>query len=171
MPNPEIWRYSGKGGAGNRGRKQSPEHVRNRVAATQEAISKLRRACVVCSEEFTPTRPAQRYCTGRCWMVVAQRRRVRKKALKVPAGLFAEMQAGQANKCAICGCEGGSEDNRGDRLAVDHDHETGVVRGLLCHKCNTAIGLLRDDPEVLRRAADYLDRPPFNIEMEVAVQC
>ena len=32
-------------------------------------------------------------------------------------------------------------------LSVDHCHETGKVRGLLCHRCNTAIGLLRDDPE------------------------
>ncbi|WP_165967021.1 endonuclease domain-containing protein [Actinomadura sp. 7K507] len=39
---------------------------------------------------------------------------------------------------------------------VDHDHESGAVRGIACHGCNTGMGQLRDDPIVLRRAADYL---------------
>jgi recombination endonuclease VII len=39
---------------------------------------------------------------------------------------------------------------------VDHDHQTKVVRGLLCRKCNAALGLLEDNPELLTRAADYL---------------
>lgn len=43
-------------------------------------------------------------------------------------------------------------------LAVDHDHETGCLRGLLCEGCNRGIGLLRDDPDLLRRAADYIER-------------
>lgn len=41
-------------------------------------------------------------------------------------------------------------------LSVDHDHETGLVRGLLCHGCNVGIGYLRHDPETLERAAAYL---------------
>ncbi|MFG2001358.1 endonuclease VII domain-containing protein [Spirillospora sp. NPDC048911] len=40
---------------------------------------------------------------------------------------------------------------------VDHCHETGAVRGLLCPECNTGMGQLRDDPATLRRAADYLE--------------
>lgn len=42
-------------------------------------------------------------------------------------------------------------------LAVDHDHETGLIRGLLCANCNRAIGMLNEDPNVLREAADYLE--------------
>ncbi|MFI0446134.1 endonuclease VII domain-containing protein [Actinomadura sp. 6N118] len=43
-------------------------------------------------------------------------------------------------------------------IHVDHCHETGEVRGLLCPECNTGMGQLRDDPVTLRRAADYLER-------------
>jgi hypothetical protein len=41
---------------------------------------------------------------------------------------------------------------------LDHDHATGVVRGMLCFPCNAAIGHLRDDPQVVRRAAAYLEK-------------
>jgi hypothetical protein len=43
-------------------------------------------------------------------------------------------------------------------LHVDHDHATGRVRRMLCMECNTSIGKLKDDPALLRRAADYIER-------------
>src|SRR5690606_5587543 len=58
----------------------------------------------------------------------------------------------QGGVCAICHQECQTRNS----LAVDHCHETGRVRGLLCNRCNRALGLLRDDPEVIRRAASYL---------------
>ena len=61
----------------------------------------------------------------------------------------------QKSKCAICG----SEETRRkgtENLAVDHDHETGKIRGLLCHKCNRGIGFLQDSTEVLKKAIIYL---------------
>ena len=54
--------------------------------------------------------------------------------------------------CQICG----STESRNGKLAIDHDHSTGEFRGMLCHKCNMAIGLLNDDVEVLSKAIDYL---------------
>lgn len=63
------------------------------------------------------------------------------------------------NKCAICRQPETNIDRRTGalkRLAVDHCYASGVVRGLLCFNCNTAIGKMGDDPERLRLAADYL---------------
>ena len=57
----------------------------------------------------------------------------------------------QGGVCAICGGT-----NATSRLAVDHDHLTGNIRGLLCIRCNAGLGLFRDDPTILSAAIDYL---------------
>lgn len=64
------------------------------------------------------------------------------------------MLLSQDGKCAICGTE--TSAGKG-RFSVDHDHGTGKIRGLLCNNCNAGIGLLKDDPRVLRYAANYLE--------------
>ena len=64
--------------------------------------------------------------------------------------------AQQDGVCAICGelpAKG-----RGRRLVVDHDHETGEIRGLLCGLCNVALGYLREDPKLFDRAKAYLNQ-------------
>ena len=61
----------------------------------------------------------------------------------------------QNGGCAICG--GGTSKNH---FAVDHDHSTGEVRGLLDAECNKALGRFRDDAARFRSAAAYLDNPP-----------
>lgn len=65
------------------------------------------------------------------------------------------MLASQGGGCAICQ----KPDGEGkDRLHLDHDHETGKARGLLCGPCNRGIGMLRDDPALVRKALDYLEK-------------
>lgn len=67
----------------------------------------------------------------------------------------------QNYKCAICGEEVflfGDLKNRNKVAHVDHDHETGEVRGLLCDKCNRGLGFFRDNPEYLLKAASYLKK-------------
>jgi len=59
----------------------------------------------------------------------------------------------QDRKCAICGKDQ-SELKR--RLCVDHDHETGRVRGLLCHECNLGLGRFQDNAFLLLQAANYM---------------
>ena len=58
----------------------------------------------------------------------------------------------QNHVCAIC------HTRQKRRLAIDHDHETGIVRGLLCDLCNRGLGYFKDVPERLRLAAEYLER-------------
>jgi len=65
---------------------------------------------------------------------------------------YKTMNDSQNGVCAICGF-----DNNGKPLYVDHDHRTNKIRGLLCQKCNTAIGLLYDDPDIIKKAAKYLE--------------
>jgi hypothetical protein len=67
---------------------------------------------------------------------------------------YVERVAAQRGLCAICA----GVNPAGHRLSVDHDHATGKVRGLLCHACNAGMGKLRDDPALLRAAADYLEK-------------
>ena len=66
---------------------------------------------------------------------------------------FKLLLAEQSGVCAICGLP---ETGRFSRLSVDHDHDDNSVRGLLCSACNSGIGRLKDNPELLIRAAEYL---------------
>jgi hypothetical protein len=87
----------------------------------------------------------------------------RRLQLKADYGLtpeqYDQMLLEQGGVCAICRQPETSErDGKVMRLPVDHCHSTGRVRGLLCHKCNRAIGLLGDNVDLLSRAIDYLKK-------------
>jgi hypothetical protein len=71
---------------------------------------------------------------------------------------YDQMFDNQAGLCAICE-QPETMTYRGvvKQLCVDHDHVTGEVRGLLCAACNFAIGKFKDDPALLRAAAQYLE--------------
>lgn len=66
---------------------------------------------------------------------------------------YRAMEQAQGGVCKICK---GPPCGKAKRLSVDHCHRTGKIRGLLCSKCNTMIGLADDDPTVLDRATAYL---------------
>lgn len=95
----------------------------------------------------------------------ADRTHVRAALIKSKYGIslqdYDAMIAIQNGKCAICG-EAESirsklkKDDTPVRLSIDHDHETGEVRGLLCRRCNAGIGCFRDDPKIIRSALLYL---------------
>jgi hypothetical protein len=95
--------------------------------------------------------------TSRAWYAAnkdrarATSRRLKLKGYGLTVEQFGEMLALQQGACLIC---------LQQMLipVVDHDHVTGRVRGLLCRKCNSALGLLQDSPTVLRRAVRYLTR-------------
>lgn len=63
---------------------------------------------------------------------------------------YEEMNRAQGGGCAVCGLP----DNQ--KLGIDHCHQTGRVRGLLCKKCNTALGMVGDEPSLLEQLKVYL---------------
>lgn len=93
-----------------------------------------------------------------------ERYRFSKYGLTRPA--FFALKKKQRSRCPICLTSFDHGDRR-RRVSVDHCHATGTVRGLLCTSCNTALGLLNDSPDSLRRAIEYLRRNTLKLE-EVA---
>jgi len=66
----------------------------------------------------------------------------------------AEMEVSQQGRCAICGIH--ASETPKSQLCVDHDHQTGSVRALLCDNCNVGLGRFNDNPDSLRAAAAYI---------------
>lgn len=65
----------------------------------------------------------------------------------------------QGHKCEICETKF-TKKGRGAYPVVDHNHKTGVVRGVLCHTCNAGLGMFKDSPHRLENALHYLSRSP-----------
>ena len=74
--------------------------------------------------------------------------------------IYNELSKKQDHKCAICHKEETAKQRHSNlikRLAVDHCHTTGDIRGLLCSRCNMGIGMLFDNEELLKNAVSYLE--------------
>ena len=83
---------------------------------------------------------------------------IRKAHLQTTYGLTLEdydyMLENQNEGCAICGTK---DTGKWKHFCVDHNHKTGEVRGLLCHKCNLGLGALNDDLDIIKKAIVYLE--------------
>lgn len=77
------------------------------------------------------------------------RTRARLRKYGISAEELAQLETARKGRCDICG--------KSRKLVIDHDHKTGKVRGMLCSPCNTALGLFRDKPKIMRRAAKYVE--------------
>lgn len=82
----------------------------------------------------------------------SQRQTRRKRVYGVNDEHYQDMLTKQSNSCAIC------QKLIGWEAAVDHCHKTNIVRGLLCSSCNTGIGMLKDDTNILKNAIIYLEK-------------
>ena len=114
--------------------------------------------CIRCGidrppERFEPRRRTCRDCVNTAARAARRRtytsERHRWYEYRLTPEVFDAMVAAQGGRCAIFGRIPGT-------LAVDHDHRSGLVRGLLCGPCNIGLGHLRDQPVLCDRAADYL---------------
>ena len=76
-----------------------------------------------------------------------------KKRRIIRAADYDALFVSQNGKCAICGVDSVSY---GRRFSIDHDHEDESVRGLLCHHCNTIIGMADEETTILQAAIGYL---------------
>lgn len=124
------------------------------------------KVCLSCGEDITGMRRDARYCSDRCTLrhrretgrITRESRRA--DMLKSKYGMtladYDRMLTAQGGGCGICGSDG-QKGRWSGLLHVDHCHETGKVRGLLCDSCNLALGKFKDDPNVLRRAAEYIE--------------
>jgi hypothetical protein len=87
------------------------------------------------------------------------REKIRAKDIKRKFGIglheYNLMFTEQKGKCACCGIH---QNKLTNRFAVDHDHDTGLIRGLLCNHCNLAIGKLGDNIEGVMKALNYLEK-------------
>jgi hypothetical protein len=120
------------------------------------------RRCKVCREvkprEFFSAHAHANWCDG-CAKPYKHSEGANLRARLSKYGLSVErytaMIEEQGGRCAICGRDF-AETSKGLAPHVDHNHRTGAVRALLCNACNVGIGSLRDDPDLVERALDYL---------------
>lgn len=116
--------------------------------------------CRVCAheqdiEQFYRKDPRTERRSTRCkrCQIASQR----EKSLGISEAQYRQILADQHGACAICGMLESDPKLQRQILAVDHNHKTGQIRGLLCGNCNTAIGLFKDDANRMRDAIFYLD--------------
>ncbi len=111
--------------------------------------------CPVCHGRFDPGNRsvARQYCSPSCSSRSASMRR----SYGVDPSDIWEMYEAQSHKCALCDSPIEiNTGNAGTSAHIDHCHEQGHVRGLLCPQCNTGLGLFRDDPYLLSKASAYV---------------
>lgn len=112
--------------------------------------------CPSCQDVYTPVAPSQKYCSDKC----RGKNSYYQRNYGLTEAQYEDKKKEQDYKCKICGQEGFCIGNKNhtEKLVVDHDHESGQVRDLLCHNCNRALGLLQDSVIIADSALQYLKR-------------
>lgn len=149
--------------------KNNPEKVK---AIKRRFVEKHRERLAAKRREYRAKNRAALDTQKRAWEVAnpemvsmqAVRRRIKAMNAKIDQGLryhygvtldaYNAILCEQRGVCAICGTL--SVTVRSPRLVVDHDHSTGELRGLLCHRCNCGLGYFKDNHGIIERALAYL---------------
>lgn len=146
----------------------------NKCLECDKGKAKLRRSDPVLNTVIKEQRKVWRKNNQKKYQVdLANRRRAYRKSDKIKDSVYfnfwakrgltkhayAAMVKDQGGRCAICRKEEvATRSGKVKRLAIDHCHTTGRIRGLLCESCNRALGQARDDPKILRSAVRYLEK-------------
>lgn len=120
--------------------------------------NKPRSDCIVCFRSKSKKRYEEREETKEAYVRASHKFNVKRYGLSLES--YDQMFEDQDGKCKICGTTVYKPtDQKGmlETACIDHCHETGKVRGLLCRKCNTGIGSFKESLTVLRCAVDYLE--------------
>lgn len=118
--------------------------------------------CKYCKKQFKKTHSRQVHCSKECRLAYKktlmwndeERNRDYLRNYGITLEDYNRMFEEQQGCCKICGVHQLQLDKN---LSVDHDHKTGKVRGLLCFKHNFAIGLLDDNPDLIKKVLEYLE--------------
>lgn len=132
-------------------RKANPEEVRAETAAYQRAHPEKAGAWARAHPEITRQRLVE---WGRAHPGYASAQ-ARKRNYGMIQAEYDAMLEKQHGKCACCG-RSNSKSGRYAPLFVDHDHKTGKIRGLLCHQCNIALGMLGDSQDRIEQLLAYI---------------
>jgi len=110
----------------------------------RKANLKAKGICVNCT-----VKPASKphVCCEKC----LEKKRINSMEKKIPKNIYESMINDQNGVCCICKKEV-------VKMVIDHDHETGDLRGLLCNKCNIGLGFFDDNTESLKNAIKYLKK-------------
>ena len=143
-----------------------PSPGRPAIRRNRELDKRGKRWCPECEMELPRIefgKRGDRGCAAYCYACARQRAKTERRRRKNGRAILLQRKLGenkhvydqlileQGGVCAICG-----EDNGDKALVIDHDHETNRLRGLLCQKCNSGLGILGDTESALERALKYV---------------
>ena len=111
------------------------------------------RECVICASPYIPGNDMQKYCSTSCSRE-AQRRQARQSVYGLSQEAYEALLERSGGLCEIC--------QERDWKHLDHCHDSGVVRGLLCQQCNVGLGNFQDRVALLNRASQYLSQKNSN---------
>lgn len=115
------------------------------------------KSCKWCGNMFQPVAPSHLFCSDQC-KDTSFTDSYYKRTYGISFKEVEELLNSQNHLCAICNEEGFKmHDGVWTKLCIDHDHETGEVRGALCHNCNRGLGLFKDSVNNLKSAISYLE--------------
>ena len=134
---------------------------RHAIKKDPEKLAKLREQQRGAAARYRERYPVKFAAAQAAWRVKNQRSYQLTRRFGISKADYEAMLLAQRGKCAICRRAErviAPETEEPRALAVDHCHETGRVRGLLCYRCNVALGHLDHNEALLENAIDYLEK-------------